>query len=168
MIKVHENLYVGDDSDFERLHERSGWSFLRCCKFGPGSHKELLGYETQAAPEGKNQFVVRKGNIMALNLLDLHDPNFVPTEAIQTGLDFIQKELAAGNKVLVACNHGVSRGPTVALMFMRTLGEFPYGFMQSERIFRGIYHPYNPGIGINQFARQQWAFLGNTGKVQNG
>lgn len=168
MKQVFDNLYVGGDQDFDKLHLVKGWSFLRCCKFGPGSHKEILGYDTQAAPEGKNKFTVRKGNVLALNMLDLDDPNYVDPGMIQSGLDFIKQRLDAGDKVLIACNHGVSRGPTVALMFLRTLGDFPYGFMQSERIFRGIYHQYDPGIGINQFARQHWASLGTTGKVQDG
>jgi len=164
MKEVYKGLYIGDDESAERVKDRSGFSILRCCKFGPDGHKDLLGYDTQSAPEGKNKYWVRRGNILALNMLDLHDPNFVPDEMVQQGLDFIKDRLEAGDKVLVACNHGASRGPTMALMYLRTVGDFPYGFLQSERIFRGIYPKYDPGIGINQFARMHWANLGN-GKV---
>lgn len=104
MEEVINRLYVGGDKDYERLQSRPGWSFLRCCKEGPGGHRALLGYHTLAAPKGANYLWVRRGNVMALNLLDLDDPAYISEEMIKKGLDFIEERLNAGDKVLVACN----------------------------------------------------------------
>lgn len=155
MKQISPNVYVGSDEDYEKLKDEKSWAFLRCCKFGSGGHKETLGYDTQAAPEGKNKYVVKRGNLMALNLLDLHDPHFVPEDAIQAGLYFIRDHVD-DNKVLVACNAGHSRGPTVGLMWLRTIGRLPMGFMQAEKVFRDIYPKFDPTQGIEQFARMHW------------
>lgn len=160
MVEISPNVFVGGDDDYEKVKVKSGWSCLRCAKFGSGGHKDILGYETQAAPEGKNQYWVKKGNLMALNLLDLHDPNFIDTEMIQKGLNFI-KDHVDNFKVLIACNHGYSRGPTIGLMWLRTIGRMPYGFMQAEKHYRNIYPKYDPTLGIEQFARMHWPQLLN-------
>jgi hypothetical protein len=163
MKQISPSVYVGSDEDYEKVKDDKEWATLRCCKFGPGGHKEMLGYDTQAAPEGPNKYWTKRGRKMALNLLDLDDPNFVPEEAIQQGLDFIRDHVDS-QKVLIACNAGVSRGPTMGLMWLRTIGRMPYGFMQSERQYRNLYRDYDPSLGIEQFARSHWSSL-VTGKV---
>ena len=164
MKQISPSVYVGDDSDYEKIKDDKSWVSVRCCKFGPGGHKDTLGYETQGAPDGKDKYWVRRSNRLALNLLDLDDPNFIPPEMIQQALDYIRDHVD-DKKVLVACNSGHSRGPTVGLMWLRTLGRMPYGFMQSEKIYRNdIYPKFDPGTGIEQFARMRWASL-STGQV---
>jgi hypothetical protein len=158
-------VFVGDDEDFENREDLKTFSFLRCCKYGPGGHQQTLDYHTLAAPEGREHFVVRRKNRTALNMLDLDDPHFVNDEMIQSGLDFINQELAKKQKVLIACNAGRSRGPTLGLMWLRSVGDMPHGFMQSEKIFRTICPKYDPAAGINQYARMKWSSLGTTGKV---
>lgn len=150
-------LYVGGDTDYEKITHRTGWSALRCAKYGLGGHQQTVGYHTLAAPPGPDRLWVRKGNLMALNLLDLDDPNFVDPDMMEKGLDFIAERLEAGDKVLVACNQGQSRGPTTALLFLRRIGEMPYSFVSAERVYRTLYPPYSPAQGIRQFARSKWA-----------
>jgi hypothetical protein len=84
---------------------------------------------------------------------------------IQAGLDFAQEELLSGRKLLIACNQGKSRGPTMGLMFLRSIGDMPHAYLLSQRIYHTIYEPYNPAQGIEQFARMHWASLGETGRV---
>lgn len=156
----HRLLYVGDDTAYERLKNKEGWSFIRCCKYGPGGHQQTLGYHTLAAPEGREHFVVQRGHHMALNMLDLDDPNFVDPDMIQAGLGFITERLEAGDKVLVACNAGKSRGPTMGLMWLRRNGDMPHAYLHSQRIYHTIYPLFKPSQGIEQFARAHWAELG--------
>jgi hypothetical protein len=163
MKQISPNVFVGDDADYEKVKDSKDWSFVRCCKFGPGGHKDTLGYETQGAPDGKDKYWVRRGNRLALNLLDLDDPNFIDPEMIQKALDFIRDHVDHF-KVLVACNAGMSRGPTMGLMWLRTIGRMPYGFMQSEKHYTNLYRKFDPSPGIEQFARMHWASL-LTGKV---
>ena|ERR1700734_3175498 len=156
MVEIIPRLYVGNDQDYERLIGRDGWCFLRACKYGAGGHQQTLDYHTLAAPEGKNKYTVTRGNKLALNILDLDDPNFIPQSMIDEALSFIGDGLAEGKKVLVACNHGHSRGPTIALLYLRSIGEMPYSFVWAEKIYRTLYPEYDPAQGIRQFARMRW------------
>lgn len=157
MEEVYHDLFVGGDEDYEKTKDSKGWAFLRCCKYGDGSHQQLLSYHTLAAPEGKNKYIAHKGNLMALNLLDLHDPHYINSAMIEDGLEFIKEQLAGGNKVLVACNHGHSRGPSIALLYMRSIGELPYSLGMSERVFSALYPNYSPKQGIRQYVRMHWS-----------
>ena len=157
MIEVYPNLFVGGDEDYEKVKDSKGWSWLRCCKYGPGGHQQILNYHTLAAPEGKNKYVARKGDLMALNLLNLHDPHYINSAMIDSGLEFIQERLAAGDKVLVACNKGKSRGPSIALLYMRSVGELPYNLGMSERVFSALYPEYDPDQGLRQYLRWHWS-----------
>lgn len=164
MEQVITRLYVGDDSDYLRLTQApapKGWSFLRCCKEGPGGHRQALGYTTPGAPKGANYLSVDTLTKRALNYIDPHDPNFIPKEMVERGLEFIDKRLAAGDKVLVACNAGHSRGPTTAMLYLRAIGELAGNFIQSERVMRTLYDKYDPGIGVRQFTRSHWDYFEN-------
>ena len=156
MEEVHKHLFVGDDSDYERLKGRSGWSFLRACKDGPDSHRQLLGYTSLGAPQGAHYLWVRKGNTLALNLIDIDDPNFIPEKAIDKGLEFIAERLSTADKLLVSCNAGHSRSAVLVLLFLRSVGEYPYGFIRAEKIFKTIYPKYDPNAGMRHYARAHW------------
>jgi hypothetical protein len=154
--QVIDRVWTGDNEDFERNRGKPGWSFLRCCKDGPGGHRELLGYHTMGAPKGATYLWVKRGPILALNLIDVDDPKFVADEMIKTGLAFVAARHKDGDKVLIACNAGHSRGPTTTLLYLRTIGEMPHNFLRSEHIFRTLYRKYDPGTGMRQFARSHW------------
>lgn len=155
-MEVYPKLYVGGDSDYERVKGRSGWSWVRCCKYGDDGHQHILGYKTLAAPEGKNRYWVRKGNLLALNLLDLDDPNYIPQFLVDTALEFIKERLEAQDTVAICCNAGRSRGPSIALLYLRSIGEMPYSFVWAEKIYRVLYPAYEPSQGIRQFLRMNW------------
>jgi hypothetical protein len=160
MEEIYTRLYVGGDADYERVKGKEGWSWLRCAKYGPDGHKELLGYTTMGAPPGPNYLFFRKNkHLMALNILDIDDPNMVPFECIVKGLDFVKERLDSGDKVLVCCNSGHSRGPSTGLAFLRSIGEMPHNFHMSERVYHTIYRNYDPGLGIRQVLRSHWAEL---------
>lgn len=156
MEQIIGNLYVGGDDDYEKMKDKAGWSFLRCCKYGPGGHQETLGYKTLAAPKGPDYLAVKRGHRMALNFIDANDPNFIPTEMLNKGIAFVKERIDAGDKVLVACNKGHSRGPTTAMLYLRSVGELPRNFHFSEGVMRTLYPPYDPGQGVRQKARQLW------------
>jgi len=160
MVEIIKRLYVGDDADYERLKTHEGWSFLRVCKEGAGGHRQTLVYHTLGAPkESPNYLWVRKGHLMALNVLDLDDPKMIPELPVKKGLEFIKERFDAGDKVLSACNQGRSRGPTTMLMFLRSVGEMPEGFNRAMHKFKVLYPKYSPANGIKTFARDHWEEL---------
>ena len=151
-------LFVGDDSDDAEAQKR-GYAILCACKDGPVGHRSVLQYKTLGAPKDKDYYFVTRGKRMALNLVDLDDPNYIQEAAIFPGLKFIYKHIMAGDKVLVHCNSGHSRGPTMAMMFLRTVGELPSNFVTSERVFKSLYPKYDPASGMRSFARAHWGML---------
>jgi hypothetical protein len=160
--EIYNKVFIGNDETYEKYKDRAGWSFLRCCKYGPGGHQDILKYTTLGAPEGKNKYWAMRGNnLMALNLLDLDDPYFVPWDAIKKGLNFVEERRQLGDNVLIACNAGHSRGPTTGLMYLRGIGDMPWHFAKAEHIYRTIYPEYDPGTGIRQFAKMHWTDLNN-------
>lgn len=156
MESVIPHLFVGGNNDYEKISNKPGWSVLRCCKEGPGGHRDTLGYTTLGAPKGANYLSVDALRRRALNFIDASDPNFIPVPLIEKGLEFIDKRLASGDNVLVACNAGHSRGPTTAMLYLRSIGELAGNFIHSERIYRTLCSNYDPGIGVRQFAKSHW------------
>ena len=148
-------LFIGDDSDDVEAQKR-GYAILVCAKDGPYGHRAALGYKERGAPKDDNYYHATRGKRMVLNLLDVDNPDFIPEQVIFPALKWINNHLKAGDKVLVHCNAGRSRGPTIAMLFLRTIGELPSGFVTSEKVFRALYPKYSPGKGMRVFARTHW------------
>jgi hypothetical protein len=160
MAEIYSRVFVGGDSDYERVKGKEGWSWIRCCKYGVDGHKDLLGYLTPGAPKNKDYYFYRKNShLLALNLLDLDDPAMIPFECIKASLDFAKERWDAGDNVGFFCNSGRSRGPSNGLAFLRSLGDFPYWFQKSEHIFKTIYPKYSPGQGIREKMKDWWVQL---------
>ena len=156
-MEVIDRIYCGGDAEYERVKDNSGWSFLRCCKEGPGGHRKMAGYTTLGAPKGINYLWIRKGHQMALNILDIDDSDLVvPSEAIDKGLAFADERYRAGDKILFACNEGHTRGPLMCMAFLRTIGELPQDFSRAEKIFRTLYPKYDPGSSVRSTIRKRW------------
>ena len=162
-VDIAQSLYVGNDASYERVKDKSDWKTLRCCKYGVGGHQQSLGYSTLGAPKDSPDYLsVVKQNRMALNMIDVADPNLIPVEMVETGLKYVDSQLRSGHKVLIACNAGRSRGPTTGLLYLRAIGEFPgMTFQHAERVYRGLYPMYSPGIGMRHFAKSQWTHFDN-------
>ena len=159
--EIIPRLFEGNDEAYEKVKGRSGWSWLRAAKYGPGGHAQTLGYHTLSAPSGPNYLWVRKGNLLALNILDLDDPEMIPEELIFKGLDFIHERMDAGDKVLVACNSGHSRSASLVLMYLRTIGEMPYPVHKAMNLFKKFYPPYSPAAGMKYHTLHLWNQLEN-------
>ena len=83
----------------------------------------------------------------------------IPFECIKLALDYAKKQLDDGYKILIACNSGHSRGPSTGLAFLRSIGDMPHNFHMSERVYRGLYRKYDPGMGMRQQLRSHWSEL---------
>ena len=159
LTKIIDGLYLGDKEGLPEA-ERRGYSVLAACKDGsPDCHRSVLGYTELGAPKDKNYYFVQRGNHMALNLIDAETADFIPDEAIDAGLNFLKKERDAGKKIFVHCIAGHSRGPTMMLIFLRTIGEMPERFLRAEHKFSTLYPEYDPGKGMRAHAKARWDTL---------
>jgi hypothetical protein len=160
MKKIIECLYVGDQDDAPEALNKD-FTVVSMLKEGPVGHRSILKYDTLGAPNDKNYYFVIRGKHFAGNLIDTEDPDFIPEEVINPALEFIKKQYDKGEKVLVHCQHGVSRSPVTVMMFLRSIGEFPYSFNVSKKIFKTLYPKLDPAKGIEIYARRHWAELEN-------
>ena len=158
MEEIIKGLWLGSDDDVAKAKEK-GWARLCACKDGIDSHRSMLEYEGRSAPDGKDYYFARRGDVMALNLIDVDDPDMIPDKVIDAGLRFIKEMQDKGRILLVHCNAGMSRSPIITLMYLHAVGEMPQGFIGAERQFRHMYHKYDPGVGMRSHARERWKSL---------
>lgn len=158
MEEIIKNLWVGGDDDVAKAKAR-GFSRLTCAKDGPDGHRAMLGYSTLGAPQGNEYLFAQRGNWGALNFIGANDSDLIPDDVIDAGLKFIHQQIQAGNKILVHCNHGHSRGPSVALMYLRAIGDLPQGFNRAIHIFKTLYPDYDPTVGMKSKVRERWRAL---------
>lgn len=159
MIEVYSKLFVGSELDYQGivLHQ-TGWAIVQACK--EPYHSQAVGYPRgKAAPKNSEYYVARRGNILILNMVDAPRSEFFhKEEMIDKALDFIDQQRADGFNVLVHCNQGESRGPSIALLYMaarlRVLPTDSYEAAKQE--FSKRYPYFNPKIGIEGHLRDFW------------
>lgn len=124
MKKIVEHLYVGTVSDIP-CAKQAGISILGACKEPlHRQHAKLQGeseegYVGRAMPKDEPEYLfAERDHALYLNLIDAREAKYIPDEVIDKALEFIDKEVADGRDVLICCNKGESRSPSIALMWM--------------------------------------------------
>src|ERR1039457_6195845 len=116
MIEVQPNLFVGSQDDEASIRGQSGWFVVHACK--EPYHRQALGYTGRGAPKTHPEYLIaRRAGRLILNLVDVADINYIPAEIIDTALSDIHKNIPT-NKILVHCNQGMSRSPTIAFLYL--------------------------------------------------
>lgn len=159
MNKVYEynnnSLYFTNADEYDRVvKDCPGLSALLCAK-NP-YHKEIVGYERNC-PKDHPEYLVAyrpKEHIMALNMVDSPKPEFFSDKMVLAGIDFIQNELAQNNDVVVVCNQGESRSPTMCLIYLISIGAFEKSISHNELVnqFKEFAPEWNPRNGILEYA----------------
>lgn len=156
MIEVHPGLFVGDDADALAALGDPGWFVIHACK--EPYHRAALGYTSHGAPKGDPEYLfARRGGTLALNLVDAADPAYIPPAVIAAALEAITAHIGKV-KVLVHCNQGRSRSPTIALLWMALATEAfdDLTYDQAASAFTYHYPPFAPNSGMAGFARLVW------------
>lgn len=85
-------------------------------------HKRLVGYSGWGAPRGPEYFTAKRTHRIALNIVDSDNPEFMPPrEIFDETLPWMREHYDAGRTLVVHCDEGRSRAPTVALLFMASI-----------------------------------------------
>lgn len=157
MIEVHPGLFVGSEADELGTRGASEWFVVHACK--EPFHRRALGYDGRAAPKGHPEYLVahRPGCII-LNLVDAPDPKFIRPEVIAAAIKAIADNITR-SKVLVHCNRGGSRAPTIALLYLclHTPMFDDCDVARAAERFKALYAPYKPAAGMAGFARNVFA-----------
>lgn len=159
MKNVYGNLYVGSGEDFEKLKNEPDWFFVQAAK--EPWHRQALGYTGRSAPkEHKEYLIAERGNRLILNMVDTDSPDYFSIGTFKRATAFIDAALTSGKKVLVHCNQGESRGPSVALVYLESIGVLGNSnAKQAVQQFLEIYPAYRPKNGIATFLEKEWENL---------
>lgn len=158
MIEVSERLYVGNQNDYENTVKLQGdaWHVVHACK--EPYHRQALGYTGRSAPKDHKEYLIALRDYrLILNLIDPDNPAYVPKEIIDAALEFIHEGLSLDKKVLVHCNLGKSRSPSIAMLYLATQSKIPSAsLLEAEAAFKKLYSQYMPGAGMRGFMQQHW------------
>ena len=156
MIEVHTNLFVGGEHDEANTRGQDGWYVVHACK--EPYHRRLLGYTGAGAPKNHPEYLVaRRADRLFLNLVDAPNVAYIPPEIIDAALAAIQQNIAS-RKILVHCNLGQSRSPSIALLYLAKFSDVfgEQGYDGALRQFQGIYPPFAPAKGMADYVRLNW------------
>lgn len=159
MIEICSRLFVGTEEDYEHtVRLQTGWAVVHACK--EPYHRQALGYAGRGAPKDHPEYLIaRRGERLILNLVDVADPAYVAVEIMDAALAFIDAGLKADKNVLVHCNQGESRGPSIGLLYLAVRTDcLPVDtFEAAETAYRSLYPNYNPKAGMRGFLQLHWS-----------
>lgn len=153
-FQTAERLYFGD-LDCCGTHE--DWAVVHACK--DPCHRKAVAYAGKIETTHPHYLSLEKPHHLYLNLIDPPFPLF-KLESFSLFFDFVDREIAA-RPVLIHCNQGQSRAPSLVLLYMaKRLGLLPD---ESYKAARDVFEKkflYTPGKGMETFLHENWASLG--------
>lgn len=158
MFEIYSDLFIGSQHDCF-YGNRDEWAVIHACK--SPCHQKALGYRGNLPSTDPHYLVYEAGNHLFLNIIDPPKPLFKIPLFIRS-LDFIDRHIS-DRKVLIHCNHGFSRAPSIALLYLakrlKLINNDSYEAAFSD--FKEIYPYYQPGTGIAIYLSRNWQILNN-------
>jgi hypothetical protein len=158
MKQLAEGLYVGTVSEHLDL-ENEAWAIVSAAQT---VHYPLLQWNwTTRKPDRNhpNYILYEQPRHLSLNWVDgpAHLYKWSGPATFIRVLDFVERELAAPRSVLIRCDQGMSRSPTLALLYLaKRLKTLPdTSFLDARAEFAKIYPSYHPS-GIADYVSQVW------------
>lgn len=156
MIEIYKNLLIGNDFDCASSYNKC--AIIHACKT---CHQKALRYTKSLPNTHPNYLIYETENNLFLNLVDMPQ-EFLPrfTDPIMiSSLQFIDKNIK-DKKVLIHCNQGASRSPSIALLWMAVNNHIDNSsYLVAKRDFINLYNNYQPGNGIELYLQNNWERL---------
>lgn len=158
MKELIENIFIGDDKDYNDLYDKKDWGILHCAKHP--FHCQFVGYSGNLPNTHKDYAYKRKDNEMALNLVDLDFFSFnyldFNREMFIQAFKFLDEYYDNGKPILIHCNQGLSRSPSLAMLYMATKGIGYEDFEKTIKEFKLLYPKYEPKKNIYETIKALW------------
>ena len=157
MREVYNNLFCGNEKDFMCNPMAREMAVIHACK--EPYHRLYVGYTGRGCPKDSPYYywIEWSPNRLALNMIDAPKPEFFAKPMIDKALEYIEQKLNEGYKVLVHCNEGFSRSPSLCLLYLIKKGIIKGETLEDcEAEFLKVYPEYNPGEGIRGFLKEHW------------
>ncbi len=154
MFKVYPNLFIGTERECCLTHSEE-WAIIHACK--SPCHQRAVGYRGNLPSAHPNYLVYEVKNHLFLNMIDPPAPLFKPPLFLAS-LDFIEKHISE-RKVLIHCNLGLSRAPSIALLYLAKRTEAINGesYVEAAKDFVRIFPLYKPSRGIALYLSNNWS-----------
>ncbi|MDH5449054.1 MAG: dual specificity protein phosphatase family protein [Nitrosopumilus sp.] len=153
MLEVYPNLFIGSEGECF-FKDRDDWAVIHACK--SPCHQKAVGYKGNLSPTHPNYLTYEVRNHLFLNMIDPPAPLFKP-QLFMASLDFIEKHISE-RKVLIHCNLGLSRSPSIALLYLAKRAKVINGesYMKATQDFRKLFRYYKPRRGIAVYLDLYW------------
>lgn len=158
-FEVHPGVSVGDlDSCGQAFASAQDLAVVHACKMP--CHQMAVGYGGTLPSDHPDYLHKEKGGQLYLNLIDPPVPLF-KLESFAIFRRYAAEQHAQGRPLLIHCNLGLSRAPSLALLFLaKDLRVLPAeSYEAAAKAFRNKYPAYSPGKGISTFMGQHWEAL---------
>lgn len=162
MVEIAPRLFIATEDEISDLNP---FEYSLC------SLAQTFHYQIHSWKRGENHkndpcylMCSHSNQILSVNWVDgderLFDYQGKGVETLQKILTWIEYQLDHNRKVLVMCNQGLSRSPTVALVYLaKVLKTLPNSsFTKAKEQFLNDYPEYQPK-GIADFVNHHWSEL---------
>lgn len=158
MMEVYPGLFIGnrDDCPLQSNKPARTWAivhlYLPC-------HRHALEERMSEASEEPECSVLQREAHLFVNLMDAQHAAYVHKDTqIDPVLAFMEEMHAQGAPILVHCEQGWSRSPSLVLLYLATrLGVLPTASLATaEAQFKTLYPGYAPSYGIWAHLQQHW------------
>jgi len=150
---ISENLFIGNDADCSTVG--SDFTVIHACKT---CHQKGVGYRGNLAPSLPNYLIYENDNNLFLNLVDM-DRELLSKYThpiMKSALNFIRSHIKT-EKILVHCNQGQSRSPSIGLVYLAQNGNISSNsYINAKEEFVEIYPEYLPGKGLELYLHKNW------------
>jgi protein-tyrosine phosphatase len=156
---IHDRIRVGDQSDCViGLCMTPGDSVIHCVK--DPCHKRTVGYTKNLSKDHPNYLSAEYRNDLFLNLVDPPVPLF-QAQSFALFRQFAREHYNRGENLLIHCNQGFSRAPSLAMLFLaKELGVISSeSYAAAVEEFKPLYPAFAPGKGIEMFMQEHWGEL---------
>jgi hypothetical protein len=157
LVRVHDYIYVGNQAAYER-RKSDQLAIVQACK--DPYHRMALGYSGRKAPTGHPEHLYayrHDPERLILNLIDAEDPEYIKPQCIETAIDWIHEHVQQKTPVLIHCNQGLSRSPTIALLYLlRHTYRLRQPLSQAIIDFTKLYPAYLPANGMFTYLVNHW------------
>lgn len=157
MTRVYERLFVGSESDCRTSDDET--AVVHACK--SPCHQSAVGYTGNLPTNHPHYLSLRRGNDLYLNMIDPPIESLFPDELFQAFLPFAAEIWDSPKRLLIHCNEGLSRSPSLALLFLaKHIGAISNdSYEEARRDFYKLYPHYSPGGGIQTYLNANWRKL---------
>ena len=155
--EVMPNLAYGNEAACRHTSDGS-LAVVHACK--EPCHRQAVGYSQRSLPSSHpNYLALETEHHVYLNMIDPPQPLFM-MPSFEAFFAFVDRHIDE-RKVIVHCNQGESRAPSLALLYVaKRTEQLPNdSYAEAAQAFRKEF-PYNPGQGIQIWLEKHWGELG--------